>query len=99
MQDSARNGRWKTALAEDNLTIIAGSVFQIPKDSISKRSAEFDISCNSVHRIMKSLKPKPYRPQLYQGLLEDDFNVLSFQNVMEYAMRLTTTFTMHSLGG
>lgn len=23
---------------------------------------------------MKSLKPKPYHPFLYQGLLEDDFN-------------------------
>lgn len=86
--------------SEDNLTIIAEFVVQIPKDSKCKSSAELNISCGSVYRIMKSLKPKPYRPYLSQGLLEDDFNSrVEFTEWYGIRHEVTTTFTMHSLGG
>lgn len=74
VHDLPRSGRPRSATSEANVTTIAESVVHSPKKSHRKRSAEFDISVTSVHRIMKSLKLKPYRPQLHQGLLEDDFD-------------------------
>lgn len=74
VHDLPRSGRPNTAACDENVTAIAESVIQSPKKSVRKRSAEFDIPRSSVHRIMKSLKLKAYRPQLHQGLTEDDFD-------------------------
>jgi hypothetical protein len=70
--DLPRSGRPRTSLTEENLTTVAQALFQSPKKSIQKTSAEFIVPPTSVYRIVKVLTLKAYRPHLLQMLTEDD---------------------------
>ena len=65
-------GRPKSVTTDENKELVAQAVAHSPGKSSRRTSLELDISQTSVIRILKSLKWKPYRPQLVQGLLAGD---------------------------
>jgi hypothetical protein len=74
VNDLPRRGRPRTSLTEENFNTVVQALFQSPKKSIRKTSAEFIIPPTGVYRIVKALKLKAYRPHLLQMLTEDDFD-------------------------
>ena len=72
VNNAPKRGRPKTSTTEENMTLVALTFVYSPKKSTRRACAELSISRTSLRRLLHSIKFKPYRPRLVDGLLEDE---------------------------
>lgn len=74
VKDRQRLGRPKTATNEDSSIEILQSFVEDPHFSMRKASQAHDTSVMSIHRVLKNAKYHPYKINLVQELVADDFD-------------------------
>lgn len=72
--DAPRAGRTRTSIMNANLEMVTLYFIEQSITSLRLAAGELDISKSSFHRIMKTLRFKPYRPRLLYHLNNIDFD-------------------------
>lgn len=72
IEDTERPGRPKSATAEEKQIEISQAFIENPHHTLRKAAAEYEISHESVRRILKFIQFHPFKIRLVQELNEDD---------------------------
>lgn len=67
-----RSGRRKTSTSNENVNVVLQALTRSPQKSLRQCFNETGIKKDSVHRILKANKWRPYIPRLLHALNEDD---------------------------
>ena len=68
VSNALKSARTKTSESKENEMLMAMTFPNSPSESTQRASAELSIPRLSLHRSMRKLKLKPYRPRLVHGL-------------------------------
>ena len=72
VNDAPRSGRPITVTSDEKEEQLCASLINSPQKSVRRLSHELEISCQSVHTLLRKRNFKPYIPHLFNALHDGD---------------------------